>query len=88
MNVPSYSKVYAFGHREIRDILDGYVEVEEKVDGSQFSMMKVDGKLYCRSRGKQIDIDSPDNLFIEAVETAKNTMMARRISGFTFKNPM
>src|SRR5688572_241222 len=33
----SFPQVYNFGHRAIQDLLTGEVNVEEKVDGSQFS---------------------------------------------------
>lgn len=33
----SYPQIFSLGHRAIRDLLDGDVNVEEKVDGSQFS---------------------------------------------------
>ena len=33
----NYGKVYAVGKREVADIFDGYVEIQEKIDGSQFS---------------------------------------------------
>ena len=34
----SYPKIYALGHRETKELLLGPVNVEEKCDGSQFSM--------------------------------------------------
>jgi ATP-dependent RNA circularization protein (DNA/RNA ligase family) len=33
----SYPSIYALGHRAIRELFDGPVVVEEKIDGSQFS---------------------------------------------------
>ena len=71
MHIPSYSKVYQFGHREVRDILDGPVVIEEKIDGSQFSFGMIDGRLQCRSKGKEIFIEAPEKMFGPAVETAK-----------------
>lgn len=35
--IPSYPKIYAVGHREVRDIFRFPVLVQEKIDGSQFS---------------------------------------------------
>jgi hypothetical protein len=66
----SYSKILALGHKAISDILDGDVIVEEKIDGSQFSIGVVDGELHCRSKGCQIHVDAPDNMFARGVETA------------------
>ena len=72
MNIPSYSKVHTFGHREVRDILDGNIVIQEKVDGSQFSFGLLDGKLRCRSSGQEIFIDNPEKMFARAVETVKS----------------
>lgn len=72
MQIPSYPKVWAIGHRNIADIFayGDSVLIEEKVDGSQFSFGKIDGKLLCRSRGAVIDPDAPPELFAPAVFTA------------------
>lgn len=70
MEIRDYGKVYALGHREVKDIFSGPVQVEEKVDGSQFSFgfYGADG-IKCRSRGKQIDLNAPERLFEKAIET-------------------
>lgn len=71
-HLSSYPSVYAIGHRAIADIFDGDVVVEEKIDGSQWSMCRSsDGQLLCRSKGKDLIIDAPEKMFIQAVETAK-----------------
>jgi hypothetical protein len=69
MNIPSYSKIRALGHAEIRDITNYPVDIQEKVDGSQFSFGMLDGKLKIRSRGKEIYPDAPPKLFELAVDT-------------------
>jgi len=69
--INSYPKVYAIGHKAIAGIFDDEVIVEEKIDGSQFSMAIIDGELCCRSKGKQIVINAPEKMFIEAVEAAQ-----------------
>lgn len=71
MNIHSYPSIYAIGHRAIKEIFSGPVTVEEKIDGSQFSMARVGGELFCRSKGKQIVLDAPEKLFNHAVEAAK-----------------
>ena len=71
MSIHSYPNVYAIGHAAIRDLLQGDVTVEEKIDGSQFSFGVIDGELQCRSKGKQIIIDAPEKMFTEAVAMAK-----------------
>lgn len=72
-HIPSYPSIYALGHRAIADIFSSPVVIEEKVDGSQFSM-SIDAetlKLSCRSKGKDIVIDAPEKMFMTAVEIAK-----------------
>lgn len=69
--IHSYPSVCAMGHKMISEIFKGDVLVEEKIDGSQFSFGVLDGELTCRSKGAQIIIDAPEQLFNEAVATAK-----------------
>lgn len=38
----SYPSIFSVGHKAIRDLFDGEVNVEEKIDGSQFSFGLVD----------------------------------------------
>jgi hypothetical protein len=66
-----YPKVFAMGHRAIRDILTGSVVIEEKVDGSQFSFGVIDGELVCRSKRQKLELEAPEQLFIQAVEAAR-----------------
>lgn len=71
-HISSYPSIYALGHRAIKEIFSGPVVIEEKVDGSQFSMCRTDGVLSCRSKGKDIIIDAPEKMFGTAIETAKS----------------
>lgn len=71
MTFSSYPKVYTIGHRMIQSIFEGPVEIEEKVDGSQFSFGIIDGELMCKSRNRFIDLDCPDKLFSAAVDTVR-----------------
>ena len=66
--IPAYPKIYALGHPALKDLLEGDVVVQEKVDGSQFSFGLLDGQLACRSRGREIFIDAPDSMFKAGVE--------------------
>ena len=68
--INSYPQVYAVGHKVIKDLFAGEVAIEEKIDGSQFSMGVINGELCCRSKGKQIILDAPEKMFAKAVETA------------------
>lgn len=67
----SYPSVYALGHKAIEELLLDPVLVEEKIDGSQFSFGRFNGELKVRSKNKQMEPDSPEKLFKEAVETVK-----------------
>lgn len=69
-HIPSYPSVYALGHRAISDILGDSVVVEEKIDGSQFSMSRVSGDLVCRSKGKDLVVAAPEKMFLQAVASA------------------
>lgn len=68
MKINSYSKIFAIGHRQIRDIFQGEVQVEEKVDGSQISFGVVDGELFIRSKGAQLYVDNPEKMFSEGIK--------------------
>lgn len=50
--LPSIPKIYALGQRWNHGIFEDLVQVEEKIDGSQFSFGFVDGKVECRSKGQ------------------------------------
>ena len=50
----SYPSIFALGHRAIRDLLQGEVNVEEKIDGSQFSFGLVPANL--DDAGHSVDI--------------------------------
>jgi hypothetical protein len=68
----SYPTIYAIGHKQITDLFQGDVLVEEKIDGSQFSMsVDAEGTLSCRSKGQDLIVDHPERMFVKAVETAK-----------------
>lgn len=69
-HISSYSTIYALGHRAINQLLSGPVVVEEKVDGSQFSMQRIGGELSCRSKGQDLIVDAPEKMFALAIETA------------------
>lgn len=69
----SYPKIYNLGHRAVKDILDTEVNIEEKIDGSQFSFgLDFEGELHVRSKGAIMYLDAPEKMFTKAVETVKN----------------
>ena len=72
--ISSYSKIHQSGHRETQGMRGQEVQIEEKIDGSQFSFM-YDGQLHFRSRNQSIDPDCPPKLFSKAVEYIKEHKM-------------
>jgi len=59
----SYPNVYQLGHKLVSNVLDGYVLVQEKIDGSQISFgIDENGKLNMRSKNKEIDVENPDGM--------------------------
>lgn len=71
MIINSFPKVYNLGHPQIKTLFDGAVDVEEKVDGSQFSFGIIDGELFCRSKNNELHLDAPVKMFELAVKTIK-----------------
>jgi hypothetical protein len=71
MKISSYSKIYNLGHPRIAELFHNAVLIEEKIDGSQFSFSWDGENVSCRSSGQQIDMENPDNLFLEGIETVK-----------------
>lgn len=74
MTINSYGKIYNLGHAALRDLFTSEVSVEEKADGSQFSFGKKNGELFCRSKNQQLNLESPQQLFLEGIETAKEIL--------------
>ena len=64
----AYPKIYNLGHGYLKDLLNGCVLVEEKIDGSQFSFGMHDGVLRTRSRGREFVPEAADNMFQLAIE--------------------
>jgi hypothetical protein len=80
-----FTKIFAYGHPAIRDILDGpYVEISEKIDGSQFRFYKdEDDLIHTYSKGSEIFHSTTDNLFKPAVDYI-NEISDRINQGFYF----
>lgn len=68
----SYPKILHVGDKAIADLFDGQVEITEKLDGSQFGFGNWGGSLVVRSKGKELDLDDPDKMFIDGVEYIKS----------------
>ena len=67
--INSYPSVYQVGHAAIANLFDGEVQIEEKVDGSQFSFGIVDGEILCKSKNVRFSPDMANKMFNKAVET-------------------
>jgi len=67
VKINSYCKIYNLGHAAIKDLFLDDVQVEEKIDGSQFSWALIDGDLNIRSRGKELFINQPEKMFSQAI---------------------
>lgn len=80
----SYPKIYNIGHAYLADYFDGPVQVEEKVDGSQFSFGVFNGEIKVRSRGQELVVDAPEKLFTKAIETVKK-LAPNLVSGWTYR---
>jgi hypothetical protein len=71
VKIPSYPSIYAYGHAALKELLADPVVIQEKVDGSQFSFLKLDGKYYARSKGQQLFVESPEQMFAEGCAAIK-----------------
>lgn len=84
----SYPSIYALGHRYVTDLLLDPVLVEEKIDGSQFSFGVFQGYegrfLRARSKGCELNIIAPDNMFKRGVE-AVQSIQDRLTVGWTYR---
>lgn len=68
----SYPSIYNLGHRAIEGLLSRPVQIEEKVDGSQFSFgIDEFGELHFRSKGAQLVADAPEKMFALAVKQVR-----------------
>jgi hypothetical protein len=69
----SYPSIFAMGHSALKDLLTVPVNVEEKIDGSQFSfgVFGAERDLKVRSKGVVMNVDAPEAMFGKAVATAK-----------------
>lgn len=85
----SYPSIYALGHRYIADLLLDPVLVEEKVDGSQFSFGvfqwgEQPPQLKARSKGAELNIIAPDNMFKRGVEFVQSIQDQLHV-GWTYR---
>lgn len=85
MSLNSYPSIYNIGHSAVSDLFTGPVIVEEKVDGSQIGFqVGIDGVLRMRSKGAQLTIEAPADMFKRGVE-AVTKMVDQIPRGLTFR---
>ncbi len=65
----SYPSIYNLGHAVVRELTDRRVNVEEKIDGSQFSFGLIKGTLRLKSKGKELWVEGPEKMFNKAVDS-------------------
>lgn len=70
--IPAYPKINALGHFGLKELFLDPVIVQEKIDGSQFSFAMLEDGLHIRSKGREIFLDAPDNLFRAGVDYVKS----------------
>lgn len=75
MSLTGYSKVHQMYHRETQKMRGKLLTIQEKVDGSQISFGRRDGKLFVKSHNHMIDIDNPEKMFALAVQNLKDLML-------------
>jgi hypothetical protein len=63
MGISAYPKILQLGGSGTQDLLSDEVVVQEKTDGSQFSLMVAPDGFEYRSKGHLIDINNCENLF-------------------------
>lgn len=64
-----YQKVRTVGHREIAQLLMGPVQIQEKIDGSNFAFGKtIAGELFCTSRNRDLSLTDTTGMFKSAVD--------------------
>lgn len=67
--IHTYPKIFPVGSDFIPDLFKGNVQIEEKIDGSQFAFgITKEGELVVRSKGKEMQTDNPEKMFSHAVE--------------------
>lgn len=71
MRLPGWHKIWTYGDRWTKGILDGEVEITEKIDGSQFNFGKINGEVLMRSKGADIFFDDTNKMFNKAKEYVK-----------------
>ena len=82
----SYGKIYNLGHRAVRDLLKFPVQVQEKIDGSQFSFGVRGGVLNMRSKRAVVHVGNDPGQFRLASKTVQALFAAGKLEeGWTYR---
>lgn len=82
----SYGSPFNLGHAALEDLFAGIVQIQEKIDGSQFSFGVFDGQLVCRSRNRVIPDLEHAEMFQLAVDHAVKLFNEDRLQeGWTYR---
>lgn len=84
MHIHSYGKVWAFGHREAAQVVGRLCRIEEKVDGSQFSAMRVGDEIAFRSKSVELRDGAIPDIFVPSVEHMRSVRHLMR-DGSTYR---
>lgn len=69
--IPAFSKIYTLGSRETTGLLDGEVEITEKLDGSAIRFGTINAELIICSKSCQIYPGKADKSFNKGIECIK-----------------
>lgn len=74
-----YPKICSIGDPIIKNLFQGEVFVEEKIDGSQFRVwFDEKGTMFCGSKSiNYSDEEPPDKLFLQAIKSAENHLVGK-----------
>lgn len=70
--IHSFPKLFTFGDRYCDGILDGVVEITEKVDGSQFGWGRIGDAVHMRSKGAPLFFEGNQSMFDAATAFVKS----------------
>lgn len=81
----TYPTIYNLGHAALSNLLSVPLNIEEKVDGSQFSFgLSEEGDLHLKSKGANLSEEAPEKMFAKAVESVKERRERLRV-GWTYR---
>lgn len=80
----TYPKIWNVGNIELNTFFNESVQVEEKVDGSQFSFGVFNGEIKVKSKSKEILLDAPEKMFNHAIQTV-NFLKPLLKDGWTYR---